>query len=465
MDKWAKREIQGRDELNLIEFPICLLSDRAPPGCNTLVFEDQTRNDAGEVVNRSLTILASERYGMPTSTDDDVLLALMALSREINDFASPEVTFGRKDLLALLGWNLSGRSYQRLDESLNRWAAVTLVFNRSWHEGRKRYTNQTFHVIDNVDTSDKADKLFQEGKSTIRWNKVVWQSLNSGYVRSIDLNVYFGIRSGVTRRIYRYLRKWLQKHGRLEYDIKRFAFDKIGIGRKYDVGEIKRLLRPAIREIEELGVITPMEDSRRFVKESRGCWKVIFVRPDCPEQIAEPLPLIDAIESPPASPTADPKIVQLLVDRKLGAAKAKQLVEQHPPEWIRECVAAFDVARKNCEFMKNPPGYLVASIEGGYTVPTKAKPSATAPPSTISPPVTPTDAGELARRAREQASVDEYLAGLSAEDAATLRRDAFLPEKLSEHDKDALVGPFKKSAHKAILEREVRRRLGLSQTD
>ena len=31
----------GRDEMNLAEFPLATLADRAPRGCKTLVFEDR----------------------------------------------------------------------------------------------------------------------------------------------------------------------------------------------------------------------------------------------------------------------------------------------------------------------------------------------------------------------------------------------------------------------------------------
>ena len=31
----------GRDEMNLVEFPLTTLADRAPRGCKTLVFEDR----------------------------------------------------------------------------------------------------------------------------------------------------------------------------------------------------------------------------------------------------------------------------------------------------------------------------------------------------------------------------------------------------------------------------------------
>jgi hypothetical protein len=31
----------GRDEMNLAEYPITLLTERVPQGCKTLVFEDQ----------------------------------------------------------------------------------------------------------------------------------------------------------------------------------------------------------------------------------------------------------------------------------------------------------------------------------------------------------------------------------------------------------------------------------------
>ena len=49
--------VHGRDEMNLAEFPITVLADRAPKGTKTLIF----RASHGQ-----LTITGSDAFGLPT---------------------------------------------------------------------------------------------------------------------------------------------------------------------------------------------------------------------------------------------------------------------------------------------------------------------------------------------------------------------------------------------------------------
>src|SRR3954471_11786105 len=96
----ALRPTGGRDELNLAEFPITLLSDRIPKGCKTLVFEDQYHDrQTGQVVPRKVMITGSDPYGLPTAIDDEILVALIQLTKLKNEFSSPTVTFSRYEVL------------------------------------------------------------------------------------------------------------------------------------------------------------------------------------------------------------------------------------------------------------------------------------------------------------------------------------------------------------------------------
>jgi len=45
-----------RDEMNLAEFPLTLLSTRSDPKIKTLEFKDQIRSRTGETINREWTI-------------------------------------------------------------------------------------------------------------------------------------------------------------------------------------------------------------------------------------------------------------------------------------------------------------------------------------------------------------------------------------------------------------------------
>jgi Replication initiator protein A len=127
------RSTGGRDELNLAEFPITLLTDRAPDGCKTLVFQDEVFDQqSGQMVPRKLTVTGSDAYGLPTAHDDEVLVALLQLTKLANNFSEPRVGFSRYELLKLLGWRDCGENYGRIEESLNRWLGVSLYYEKAW---------------------------------------------------------------------------------------------------------------------------------------------------------------------------------------------------------------------------------------------------------------------------------------------------------------------------------------------
>ena len=114
----AHRRDMGRDELNLAEFPLATLADKAPRGCKTLTFGDRIwdRSQRKHVARR-LTITASDKYGLPTALDDDVTLGLVQLSKRA-DFADRCVRFSRYRLIRLLGWGDEGKDVFR--EALGR---------------------------------------------------------------------------------------------------------------------------------------------------------------------------------------------------------------------------------------------------------------------------------------------------------------------------------------------------------
>ncbi|MGE5754429.1 MAG: hypothetical protein ACM35G_01735, partial [Planctomycetaceae bacterium] len=60
----------GRDEMNLAEFPITLLTDHPSMGVKTLVFGGQYGR---------LTVSGSDDFGLPTALDADVIVGLIQL--------------------------------------------------------------------------------------------------------------------------------------------------------------------------------------------------------------------------------------------------------------------------------------------------------------------------------------------------------------------------------------------------
>lgn len=180
----------GRDAMNLVEFPLALLADRAPKGCKTLVFEDQIQDRVqGTSITRRLTVSGSDRFGLPTALDDEVCLGLLQLTKT-DRFRSRRVRFSRYQLLRILGWRDEGKSYARLDKSLKRWTGVTLYYDNAWRDNRdKRWVNASFHLLDEVvlrGRSRRADRgrtePSDEPASHFTWNEVVFESFRAGYL-------------------------------------------------------------------------------------------------------------------------------------------------------------------------------------------------------------------------------------------------------------------------------------------
>ena len=133
------RPTGGRDELNLAEFPITLLSDRVPKGLKTLTFEDQVFDQqAGETVTRKLTVTGSDAYGLPTAVDDEVIVALIQLTKLANNFTDRD---GEVHPIRSPEASRVARRWAQLPphrESLKRWMGVTLYYDKAWWDNELR---------------------------------------------------------------------------------------------------------------------------------------------------------------------------------------------------------------------------------------------------------------------------------------------------------------------------------------
>lgn len=360
-----------KDELNLAEFPIAALTDRIPDGQTTLVFEDKLeRRDSPPIVRR-LTIMGTHKHGLPTSLDDEVLVGLIQLTKRRSNFTDARVPFSRYELIELLGWPQSGQSYRRIEEALHRWVGVVLMYENAWWDNvAKSWVDENFHVLDNVTlydrerrgTSSKSGKASKTPLplSSFRWNEVIFQSFQSGNLKQLDLEFYLRLRLPTTKRMFRFLDKRFYRRTRLDFDLRTLACEHIGMSRSYAPTELKRRLKPALEELEQLGFLEPLSPEERYSFVKRGCWRIILIRARRPEQ------------SLPAS-SADPGsgLIDALRARGVTPKIAAELVEVHPAERIRTKLDVFDWLLRNEDKRvgKNPAGYLVASIRNDYQPP------------------------------------------------------------------------------------------------
>jgi hypothetical protein len=441
----------GRDEMNLAEFPITVLADRAPKSAKTLIF----RVDQGQ-----LTITGSDAFGLPTALDADVIVALIQLTKLKNDFKKPVVNFTRYELLRLLGWNNEGRSYRRLDESLTRWVGVTLHYANCWWDNRsKTYGDATLHILESAIILEGKCKSHDDDSrvslplSSFTWNKVFLESCHADNLKYLDVSIYFSLVHSASKRLYRFLDKRFYKRQSWVFDLHEIAFERVGFSRNYahNVAKIREKLQPAIDELERIGFLEPLSREERYYK-IEDTWKIRLDR----RKESPGLPAPDQTEAPPP-------LVRELAERGVTRVKAEDLIRLHAAERIQQKLEIFDwmTERKDKRIGKSPAGWLVKAIEDDYAVPKGFESKANRQGREEARRERDRQATEEAQRRRahqkrqaeEAEAVDVYIARLAPEERAILEAEAIAssPEDVRQNLEDTKLALLRNSLQKMCL--------------
>lgn len=393
----------GRDEMNLVECPLSAVSDRFLDGRKTVVFRDQVFDpDRKAYLKRELAVSGSDRYGLPTAKDEDVLLACVQLSSR-NDFREREVRFSRYELIKLLRWPVDGRSYQRLAVSLRRWKGVTVYSDRAFYDqARKSWVTRDFGVFDNLSVYEResAELAAAPESSRFVWNAVFFDSFRGGYLKKLDWDLYCRLADPVAKRLYRLLDKRFYNGPEVVFNLRELAVRKVRLSDKYDTAQIKRALAAGIRELETVWDLRPLPADQRYRRVRRGEWEVVFSR-------KRSRPTAKA-------PAADPSQIEPLVARGVTPTVAEALAAAHPDR-VTGAVALFDAyATKG---RPKGTGFLVDAVRN----PEKYRSEAAALGPVPSPGRNASSRVQNRPR-RAKLSAD----GVEARDAANVRWRAFL---------------------------------------
>jgi hypothetical protein len=458
----TSREVY-RDELNFAEFPLASVSTKLPKGQKTLEFTDEIFDKArNERIARKLTITASDKYGLPTAIDDEVILGLIQLTGKA-DFSSRKVLFTRYELLKLLNWKDATRNYDRLEESLNRWLGVTLYYTNSWWSKEDQsWVNEGFHILEHVQILDKerqskrAKRGEDGGKSSFVWNEVVFNSFKAGYLKQLDFEFYKRLEGAISKRMYRFLDKRFYHRQRLEFDLRTFACEHIGLAKSYHNGELKRLLRPAVTELEEQGFLKRLPEEERFLSKVRGEWLAVFVR--------------ESKEAPRA--LEEGELVKALIERGVNRSSARKLVDGTDENSIREKIAFFDwlVARKDKRIGRSPGGFLYQSIAEDFALPEDYRSASAEKPTKkvqkILPLQSQTPHAQTGSKLKaEQEAIDQYWNALSPDEQNRVEHELvkeaapFLREQYIDGRKER--GVLFQTVRRAMIEGYVKKQLSV----
>ena len=188
---------------------------------------------------------------------------------------------------------------------------------------------------------------------------MIFESFQSGNLKQLDLEFYLSLRLPTTKRMFRFLDKRFYRRARVEFVLRTLACEHIGMSRSYAPTELKRRLKPALEELEQLGFLEPLDPEERYSWVARGCWRIILIRGQ------------SAQAADPPAPTETSALADALIARGVTAKVAAELVATHPPARLRTKLEVFDWLVKNEDKRvgKNAAGYLVASIRSDYKAP------------------------------------------------------------------------------------------------
>jgi len=315
----------GGDELNLAEFPFALLSDRQPNGVESIQFSDTIRGKDGKPIERTWIVTGGDEFGLPVASDEQVYVALMEITREQN-YANRVIHLTRYELIHRLGWPDKGGSYRRLKAALDRLLGVTITAQRAfWDKSRQSYVDVGFHIIDDYALYDEPRGRKPSGarrslpRSYVAWNEVVFASFQAGNIKQLDTGFYFGLRSAVSRRLFRYLdKKRLDGKSAFRIDLRKLGFEKLGMSRNYYPSHIKQELDRAHQELITHGFLLDYEYYRpgRDVGERVKYW---FSTPS---------------QTTPAPPHED--LLNQLTDLGVTVSVARRLLAEDADEVARQ---------------------------------------------------------------------------------------------------------------------------------
>jgi len=352
--------------MNLAEFPIALMSDRNINNLKTITKKRNIKLSNGYKLEQEWTITGSDAHGLPLAKDDDVLIALLKLGY-MNDFDDQNIYFTRYQLIKIIGWEKQGWCFDRIEKSLARLMGTRIYSKKSfWDNADKSYISEGFGIIDSYSIKEKDDLTSNESGEKlychVKLSDKLFQSIKSGYVKSINTQIYFNLNSSIAKRLYRYLDK--KKHNKKEYSINLITLAEINLGmnmskRKYR-SQIKQRLEKAHEELIKIGFLKEVTYQQNYM--TNNC--IVTYRFGTNEKIREIEMFTEPIQK-------ESETFLNMVKRGIGQEIARKLINKYGEENINEKIEVFDflVNTKSQIISKNPIGWLRKSIEDDYIPP------------------------------------------------------------------------------------------------
>jgi hypothetical protein len=292
---------------------------------------------SGKSVKASWRVEGSPTMGLPQPNDERVYLVLLELTREAH-FQSQTIYFTRYDLVQRLGWPINEKSYQMLYDAFKRLQSVKIqAENAFWEPRAKSFRNVGFSIIDNFDIINEKPGRKSKNRdqaelpvSYFRWNDVIFQSFQAGYMRTLDLGLALSLKGDIALRLYRYLdKKSYDGRSRFEIELGSLCERHLGMRAARYPSKHKERLKGAHDELIGRGVLQSVSYEPMKTKKAE---KVCYLFPSkTPALPADESDTPAASQATPETETA-PDLLQRMLDLKISPDVARALLESTPAE-------------------------------------------------------------------------------------------------------------------------------------
>lgn len=367
-------ELLGADYTALIlveanlEVPPTFQLRRTDPNRRVAEFFNTLVNDEGERVHQHWRISVPEPYELPGSFDQDVWVAVQTLVGMRGGMPQDgRLYFSLYELLGVMRKARKGDNYKDLRAALLRLSATHFQADNAFYlKDKNKLATRTFTLWD-VSLDTEVDH--QTGEATERhfleFHSVVRQSFQAEYLKTLDSDFYFSLRSPLAKRLYRLIDR--KRQGKLRWGT---SLDKLKdmapLAPSYKTpSKIRDVLEKAHGELQRRGFLASIS----YEKRNGSHWVRWRVEPEFDRRRS--LKSRGGGQDLDAEPSEDERqAVGLLVGKGVWTNVARDLVRRHGPEICNLQVESLRFQKG----VTDPPAWLRWAIETGHPLPNHLRP-------------------------------------------------------------------------------------------
>ncbi|MGL4742577.1 MAG: plasmid replication initiator TrfA [Sarcina sp.] len=216
-------------------------------------------------------ILAMSMFRLPNAFAMDVFYALIGVyikkhspltfreEDKTYDLPSNKVIFTLYELCEFMGLSVGGGNYQKIKDAIRELNAVkyySLANGIFYNKKMERYESsreKSISLIDNYDIIGKGKNRTKEERCTVTFGDLVIENMRYSFVKFLSNNVYFQLKSGLTRRLYSYIEgnKYNKSYIKRSFDVLKH---KLPMDYNYS-SELKRRLKKPLENLIESGIL------------------------------------------------------------------------------------------------------------------------------------------------------------------------------------------------------------------